>query len=264
MKKYIAKHKKLFFIIFALIMSGIISTSAITSLNRIRLKEINKLTTCSQPTGNVVCRGIDVSSYQEDVDFSKVKSAGYDFVILRAGTGLGKDKNFDLYYKQAIEAGLDVGCYFYSYATNLEEVQKEAKDTLKYIKNKTFTYPVFYDFEYPELLSYDRIDLNTRMINTFCRTIKVAGYYPGVYLSSSVYRDFVNTQTINEKWDVWVAEYDDYSGTDKKGYSHKFSMWQYSDRGSVDGISTDVDMNLCFVDYPAVTKEFADKYDKIR
>lgn len=264
MRNFIAKNKKLLIIMLILVVSVMIGTSAITSLNKSRLEQINALTTCSKPTGEVVCRGIDVSSYQGNVDFKKVKEAGYSFVILRAGTGLGKDKKFDTYYKQATEAGLDIGCYFYSYATTVDEVKKEAKDTLKYINGKTFTYPVFYDFEYPELLSYDRIKLNTRMINTFCRVIKRAGFYPGVYLSSSVHRDFVNTQSIDEKWDVWVAEYGDYSGIDNENFRYNFSMWQYSDKGIVDGISTNVDMNLCFVDYPAVVNEFCKKYSEIR
>lgn len=250
MRNFILNHKKLFIILLAVIISAVVSTAAITSLNSSRIEKIDKLSTCSEPTGEVVCRGLDVSSYQLDIDFNKVKSAGYDFVILRVGTGLGKDKNFELYYKQATDAGLDVGCYFYTYATNVEEVRKEAKDTLRYIKGKTFTYPVFLDFEEPDLLSYERTKLNTKMINAFCRIMKREGFYPGVYLSSSVHRDFINTEKIDKNWDVWVAEYGDYSGIDNENFRYKFSMWQYSDRGSVDGIETNVDMNLCFVDYP--------------
>ena len=264
MRNFILNHKKLFIILFAVLISAIVCTSAITSFNHTRTEKIDKLSTCSKPTGEVVCKGLDVSSYQEDIDFNKVKSAGYDFVILRAGTGLGKDQNFDLYYEQATEAGLDVGCYFYTYATNVEEIKAEAKNTLRYIKGKTFTYPVFLDFEESDLLTYDRTKLNTKMINTFCKIIKREGFYPGVYMSSSVHRDFVNTEKINNNWDVWVAEYGDYSGIDSNNFRYKFSMWQYSDQGTVNGIETNVDMNLCFVDYPSVIADFKAKYDKIR
>jgi len=263
MRNFILNHRKILFILLIVLISAIISTVAITSFNSSRIEKIDKLTTCSKPVGDVVSKGLDVSSYQLDIDFNKVKADGFDFVILRVGTGIGKDKNFETYYQQATDAGLDIGCYYYSYAKNTDEARKEAKKTLQYIKGKTFSYPVFFDFEESDLLTYERTNLNTKLINTFCKTIKRAGYYPGVYMSSSTHRDFVNNEKIDSNWDVWIAEYGDYSGIDNNDFRYKFSMWQFSDKGSVNGIETNVDMNLCFVDYPAVIAEFKAKYDKI-
>ena len=263
MRNFILKYKKLLFILSFVLLSVVLSTVMLTSFNTDRIEKIDNLSTCSKPTGNVVCKGLDLSSYQLDVNFDKVKADGYSFVILRAGTGLGEDKNFDKYYRQATDAGLDVGCYFYSYSKNVEEVKKEAQNALKYIEGKAFSYPVFFDFEEPDLLTYDRINLNTEIINTFCNSIKREGYYPGVYMSSSTHRDFVDNEFIDSYWDVWIAEYGDYSGIDNNNFCYKFSMWQFSDKGNVNGIETNVDMNLCFVDYPAVTAEFKAKYDKI-
>lgn len=257
MKIFLKNHKKLFIIILALTVACILTTTSLTGVNTYYNSDVDNISTCSTPEGRIVAKGIDISSYQEDVDFSKVKSAGYDFVIMRAGTGLGKDKNFELYYEQATQANLDIGCYFYSYAKNVKETKLEAGNLLKYIRGKTFTYPVFYDFEYSKLLSYDRIDINTRMINNFCKIIKRSGYYPGVYTSSSFYTNFMDTQTIGDNWDVWIANYGDYSGNyNHQNFSKMFSMWQYTDKGTVDGISTNVDMNLCFVDYPSVINQF--------
>ena len=250
-----------FFIAFVVIISIILATVAVMEFSRPSVEEIDRLSTCSRPTGEVVCKGLDVSSYQKDIDFEKVKSQGFDFVILRAGTGKGKDKKFDTYYKQATNAGLDVGCYFYSYATNPEEAKQEAETTIKYIKNKKFTYPVFYDFEESDLLTYERIQVNTEMINTFCKTIKRGGFYPGVYTSSHIHRDFIDAEVIDAKWDVWIANYGTYSQyIDHSPFSNSFSMWQYTDKGVVDGISTNVDMNLCFVDYPAVVEKFNNEF----
>lgn len=257
MKNFIGKHKKIFIIIFALLMACVLTTTAITSQNVIPEELIDKIPTCSKPTGQVICKGIDVSSYQEEIDFAAVKDSGYDFVILRAGTGTGKDDNFDMYYSQATEAGLDVGCYLYSYATTVEEAKVEAETLLRTIKGKTFSYPVFYDFEDAQLLSYDRIETNTGMINAFCQIIKQNGYYPGVYTSSSIHKDFMDNTVIDAKWDMWIANYGDYSGdSDYYKFSNSFSMWQYTDKGKVTGVFTDVDVNLCFVDYPEIIEEF--------
>lgn len=260
MKNFIINYKIQLIIALTVVISILLGVAALTSINVKReLPEefIEKIGTCSKPTGEIVCKGIDVSSYQLDIDFKKVKADGYDFVILRAGTGKGKDRNFETYYKQAKKAGLDIGCYFYSYASTVEDAEEEAKTLLTYIEDKEFTYPVFYDFEESSLWSYDRVETNTKMINAFCKLIKFNGYYPGVYTSSHIHRNYIDQSIIDSKWDVWIANYGTYSGTENyEKFSSSFSMWQYSDRGSVDGISTNVDMNVCFVDYPSVIAEF--------
>lgn len=265
MKKFVDIFKnKIILFVLILLVSLLFTTASITTPMLSIDKRIDQVPTCSKPSGQIIASGIDISSYQGNVDFNKVKADGVDFVILRVGTSKGMDKNFHTYYNSAIKAGLDVGCYFYTYSTTVEETRKEAYNVLKEIQGKTFSYPVFYDFEYPQLLSYDRIDTNTDMVLEFCKIIKRAGYYPGLYTSSSYHSDFLHTSLIDTTLDVWVANYSDYSGIDKFNYSSNFSMWQYSNIGNINGINADVDLNYSFVDYPSLINKFNYRVSKIK
>ncbi len=264
MKSFVIKYKKL--IIFSAIILALViifTTAGLSAPSRSYSKIVDNISTCSVPEGRVISQGIDVSRYQGDIDFGKVKASGYDFVIIRAGTSQGgKDKNFDAYYSGAIEAGLDVGCYYYTYSTTSKEAKREAEEVLSYIEGKSFTYPVFFDIEHIEHQSYQRIDENTAMINAFCKCIKRGGYYPGVYTSNSIYNNYIDVSKVLNKWDFWIAIYRDYTYS-YNGYSDIFSMWQYSNIGRVDGINADVDLNVCYVDYPKVIEEFNNKLTKI-
>lgn len=252
------------FSVVVLILIFTLTTAAITTPIKTYGQVVDDIATCSSPQGEIQAHGIDVSKYQGDVDFKKVKAAGYDFAVLRVGTSQGgKDSNFEAYYKGALEAGLDIGCYYYTYATTAEEARAEALDVLSFIKDKYFSYPVFFDFEYPQLQSYDRIGENTAMINTFCKYIKRGGYYPGVYTSNSIYNNYIDSAVVGNTWDVWIANYRDHS-YDYQGFASGFSMWQYSNKGRVDGINADVDLNVCYVDYPSITGEFQRKLKQIQ
>lgn len=263
MIKRLGRHKKLIFLLAAAVFLVLICTTAGLSSSKTPLN-VSEISTCSKPEGRVVAKGIDVSRYQGDIDFEKVKSDGYDFVILRAGTSQGgKDSSFDAYYDSAEKAGLDIGCYFYTYDTTVEGAEKEAADVLSFLGGKELSYPVFLDFEYEELLSYERTETNTGMINAFCDTIKQGGYYPGVYIASSVYRNYIDSDALGNKWDFWVASYQDHT-PDYMGYSETFSMWQYTNKGSVSGINSDVDLNVSYVDYPDLINKFKEQLSNIK
>ena len=257
MKSFIIKNKKLIMYIAIVAAFVMIFTTAELSVPKKSYNEIiDNIKTCSVPEGKVISEGIDVSRYQGEIDFEKVKASGYDFVIIRVGTSQGgKDRNFDKYYNDALSAGLDIGCYYYTYSTTAEEAKAEALDVLSYIEGKSFTYPVFFDFEHGEHQAYHRTEENTAMINTFCKYIKRGGYYPGVYTSSSIYKSYINIPEVENKWDFWVASYRDYTYS-YDGFSKNFSMWQYSNIGRVDGINADVDLNVCYVDYPKIIEQF--------
>lgn len=99
-------------------------------------------------SGEYKAFGLDVSSWQgASLDFNRIKNAGYDYVILRAGTTNGKDECFEIYYKNAKAAGLDVGAYYYSYATSVSAVKADMEDFLSYIDGKTYEYPIYFDYE---------------------------------------------------------------------------------------------------------------------
>lgn len=263
MKNFIISHKKIvLFSVMIIVLALILTTAGITGiqLQNKSNESVSDINTCSIPTGKITAHGIDVSKYQGDIDFKKVKKDGYSFVIIRLGTSQGgKDANFERYYKGASEAGLDIGCYFYTYTYTTNEIKQEAKSILKYIKGKTFNYPVFLDFEFNSLLNYRRYSINTKMINTYCNVIKQGGYYPGVYTSNSIYNNYIDRYSLGNKWDFWVASYLDDTHKSTK-YSKSFSMWQYTSNGVVSGINARVDLNVAYVDYPKIIKEFNVEY----
>ena len=196
-------------------------------------------------------KGIDVSVWQGyNVDFNKIKSAGYDFVILRAGYGRyfnQKDPTFEGNYKKAKEACLEVGAYWYSYATNSSQAQEEAKIFLDAVKGKTFEYPLWLDIE-----DSSQASLNNKTINAICRsfcdTLEKAGYYTGIYSYASFLSRLDDSN--RKAYDIWVAHF----GVEKPGYSGDYGMWQFSERGSVNGISGNVDLDYSYKDYPKIMK----------
>ncbi|MEG0457795.1 MAG: GH25 family lysozyme, partial [Oscillospiraceae bacterium] len=127
---------------------------------------------------------IDVSTWQKNVDFVKVKNDGIQGVIIRAGFGWDepkqKDNMFESHYKNAKAAGLKIGAYHYSYATNKQQATREAYTFMDYIKGKEFDYPVFYDVEdaVQSKLSGDQI---AEIMVTFGDILEGNGYYIGMY-----------------------------------------------------------------------------------
>lgn len=263
MKTFITAHKKIImFSAIIIVLVLIFTTAGVIVPQNVEEPSVDDIKTCSKPVGEVIAKGIDVSKYQGAIDFEKVKNDGYSFVILRVGTSQGgKDVNFETNYKNAEKAGMDIGCYYYTYGYKASDLKREAKEVISYIKGKTFNYPVFLDFEFEELLKYSRADENTKMINTFCKYIKRAGYYPGVYTSNSIYKNYIDNRTLGNKLDFWVASYIDntYKST---AYSKSFSMWQYSSNGIVNGIEARVDLDVAYVDYPKLIREFNKEYKK--
>ena len=182
---------------------------------------------------------LDISTWQGYVDFNKVKSAGYNYVILRAGFGREnsqKDNTFDRNYANAKASGLKVGVYWFSYSTSPSEAYREANACLYCLNGKQLDMPVYYDLEYQPAMSMSNSNY-TQMALNFCSTIKKAGYKSGVYSSASVYGYLLNRQTlINNGVSIWNAQWSSYC-------SVPCDIWQYSEKGQVKGISASVDMN---------------------
>ena len=195
-------------------------------------------------------KGIDVSKWQGKIDFKKVKKAGYDFVIINAGYGryaFQKDPYFETNYANAKAAGLGVGAYWYSYAATATDAKKEAETFLNVIKGKQFDYPIAFDLE-----DYSQNYLSKKVLNDMCDSfisyLEKAGYYVCLYS----YRAFIEDriyQTTLKKYDLWLADF-----TDKTPFKGNYGIWQHSDRGKVNGISGDVDLNIAYKDYPAIIK----------
>lgn len=204
-------------------------------------------------------KGIDVSnvpSYQRNIslsDWKKIKAAGYSFVILKAGgsdDGFYKDAVFEKNYKNAKSAGLNVGAYYIvGRACNSTAAGRtNAQKFIDILKGKQFEYPVYMDVEHPHP---DNRGGNTDAAIAFCRTMENAGYWVGIYASTeSGFKSKLDDSRL-QSFVHWVA---DYRG--KCYYTGKvgIGMWQYSDKGRVPGIGGDVDMDICYVDYPSKIK----------
>lgn len=196
---------------------------------------------------------LDISFWQGDIDFNKVKSAGYNYIILRAGYGTTKDSKFDEYAKLCTAAGIKIGAYFFSYATNVNEAKKEAQTCVNIIKNYDIKLPVFYDFEYDTVKKATQkgITLGKNECSSFtvafCEEIKRLGYTPGFYANTDYYTNMYTDVVKNKGYVFWLAHYK----TDRSYHTPpiKCDFFQYSDQGKVNGMSGNaVDLDVCFTE----------------
>ena len=197
--------------------------------------------------------GVDLSKYNNEVDFQKLKAAGVDFVMLRLGSrgyGSGQimlDEKFVEYITKATEAGLQIGVYFYSQAITEAEAVEEANFVIQNLVNYKLTYPIAFDMEYVKNDSA-RIDALTREEKTkvakaFLKTVKTAGYKPMIYGTKEWLIKEIDLTKLTD-YDVWLSQQEE-----EPDYPYQFQMWQYSLEGSISGVTGDVDMNISFVDY---------------
>lgn len=197
--------------------------------------------------------GIDVSKLQDYIDFTKVKKSGVDYVMVRIGArGYSSGQLIlDDYYseniKRACDAGLQVGVYFFSQAINQEEVIEEANLVLDSIKDFDVTFPVaFYmDGVSGDTARIDRLSKQTKtsLAKTFLDTVQKAGYVPMIYGDKEYLLKKVDLTKLTA-YDIWLSQ-----PGDIPDYPYKFSMWQYSTKGVVDGIAGYVNLNVSFLDY---------------
>lgn len=199
--------------------------------------------------------GIDVSKFNGNIDWTKVRESGVSYVIIRSGfRGYGsgvlvEDTMFRQNIKGATAAGLKVGVYFFTQAVNEVEAVEEASMVLSQISGYKISYPIFIDVEASGAAGNtgraDGLDYNTRtkVINAFCSTIQNAGYSAGVYASKSWLTGKFNPGALGA-YKIWLAQYNT-----TPTYSGRYNMWQYSSKGRVNGISGNVDMNLSYLGY---------------
>ena len=198
-------------------------------------------------------KGIDISTWQKpsQINYDMLaKEVG--FVILRAGyTGHGtgvslhKDDAFEKHYKAFHERGIPIGVYWYSCANTNAKGVAEAKKCLEIIKGKTISYPVFIDTEdnYHQRPSGKKAI--TDALVGFCETVENAGYYAGIYASSSWFQDLTELDRL-APYDFWVAQWSSKEPTLRHG------IWQYSSKGKLSGYSGNLDMNYAYKDYKTI------------
>lgn len=194
--------------------------------------------------------GIDVSKWNEEIDWEKVKDAGIEYAIIRCGYrgassgSLVIDPNFTENIEGAIAADIPVGVYFFTQAVTESEAVEEASMVIHLIEEYDVDYPVFLDSESAggkgraDDLS---VEQRTMVHNAFLQTIAAAGYETGVYGSRNWLEKQLDMERLSD-YNTWLAEY-----TEAPGYPEYYHIWQYTSKGTVPGISTRVDLNLCYM-----------------
>lgn len=172
-------------------------------------------------------KGIDLSTWQKDINYMQLKASGIDFAILRCGYGKNisqKDDMFEKHYAGCKYAGIKVGAYLYSYCTAVDNAELEAKNCLEFIKGKTFELPIFYDLEENRtgVLGRDNV---TEIALRFCRIIEQAGYRAGVYANLNWFKNYIYpNKIIDAGYKIWLAQW----GVNYPTADFKFDLWQYT------------------------------------
>lgn len=212
---------------------------------------------------NQVTIGIDVAKYQGTIDWTQVASSGIDFAMVRVGyradtsREICADTNAKYNMQEASANGIKIGAYFFSTATTVEEAKEEANWVADYISQYQITYPVAYDcegFDQPDSAQYNLTNAQrTDIAIAFLQEIYNRGYTPMFYSS-------MGELSGNAKWDttriegtyrIWVSQYPSvpYPQTAQSSYGGTHAMWQYTNRGTVAGISRPVDVNVAYFGY---------------
>lgn len=193
--------------------------------------------------------GIDVSRYNKEIDWEAVAASDVEFAIVRCGyrgasTGsLVLDPLFKDNMMGASKAGLPVGVYFFSQAISVTEAIEEASMVIDQCKLYLLDYPIFIDSESAGGAGRaDKLDKDTRtaIVKAFCETITNSGYEAGVYASKNWWNENLNADDLSS-YHNWLAEY-----SEKTSYTGPYDMWQYTSKGTVDGIDTKVDLNIYY------------------
>lgn len=195
--------------------------------------------------------GIDVSKWQGNIDFKKVKESDRNFVIIREGYGKKDpkqtDKKFKENYQKAKEVGLNVGAYHYSYADSIEDAKLEAEFCLENIQGMQFEYPIVFDIEDKEQLKLNNRQ-RTDIVKAFCEEIEKAKYYAMFYCNLNWINNYLIKDELLPKYDLWLAQWH------VSRPSINCGIWQYSSEGKIDGISGNVDLDISQKDYPQIMK----------
>ncbi len=227
-------------------------------IEAIEIKIVDKIQNTTQ-------KGIDVSTYQDTINWKKVKENGVEFAMIRTGIrGYGvssdgingkivQDSKFVENINGAINNNIEVGVYFFSQAINEQEAIEEANFTLSLIKKYKITYPIAIDTEessHPNKLGRAdnlTVEQRTKVVKAFCETIEKAGYEPMIYANKWWLKEKLDMSKLSS-YSIWLAHYTGATQDDPlakpSDYEGKYIMWQYTDKGTVDGIIGNVDMNV--------------------
>lgn len=191
-------------------------------------------------------KGVDVSKWQESVNWQKVYNAGYQFAMIKAGgndDGLYQDRYFEQNYANAVANGLTVGIYYYGTAYTEDQAAAEAQHCLSLLKNRPVGLYVAYDVESQDQANAGK-DRLTKAIIAFCETVKKGGYQPMVYANPNFYNNYIDISKLRALgYNIWVANY----GVDVyNSIAFPAKVWQSTSTGCIDGIDGNVDIDTLY------------------
>nr|WP_275952128.1 GH25 family lysozyme [Mordavella massiliensis] len=195
------------------------------------------------PIPGAQLKGVDVSEWQEQIDWEKAKEDGIEYAIIRVGWHGNNDSHVDDWFEYNVSEcerlGIPYGVYLYSYITTTAGAANAANFVLNQLKGHTLSYPVYLDLEDESTISTD----HGAIAETFLNKITAAGYRGGVYANLNWWNNYLTSSVFdNAAWSKWVAQYNfecNYTGT--------YDMWQCTSKGSVDGIAGYADLNFWMV-----------------
>ncbi len=196
-------------------------------------------------------KGIDVSKWQGTINWNEAKKSGVKFAIIREGWGKKSpsqvDKKFRYNYENAKDAGIPIGVYHYSYADSAEDAKREAEFCLENIRNMQIEYPVCFDIEDREMLKLSNRQ-RTDIVTAFCSEVEKAGYYAMFYCNLNWLNNYLIKEELLPKYDLWLANWSAVKLPLECG------IWQKSDKGIVNGIGGNVDIDISYKNYPEIIK----------
>ena len=203
----------------------------------------------------ILAHGVDISAWNGEIDWTALREAGVDFVMIKAGSSLGMDKKFEEYYSRARSEGFGVGCYFYTYASNLLEIEEDAALFMQWLDGKQFDYPVYLDLEEGRLADLAPT-LLTDMVKLFIETLQANRYFCGLYVNNDWLINRLDTERVTTWFDIWYARWT-LSGEpvwpDSFG-AKRMGIWQYSSQGKIGTHECTFDLNVAYKDYPTLIK----------
>lgn len=191
-------------------------------------------------------QGIDVSTYQDNIDWYTVAENNH-FAIIRAGYGFGHiDDFYQRNYQNAKAAGVKVGAYWYSYASSINDAIEEANYFVQALAGKQFEWPVYYDIEERSIFN---LGIASDIAKAFCDVLERNRYYCGIYSSTNAFDNYFDDY-VKQRYTIWLAHWD----VDVPSYQGRYDVWQYH-VGTTPGISGQCDLDRGYLDFEPVMKE---------
>ncbi len=217
---------------------------------------------------HVLARGCDVSRWNHQIDpasgkylpldFELIRNAGFDFVIIKAGsTKSGIEPTFEADYAGARAAGLEVGVYYYTYSKTEAGILQDARSLMLWLEDKQLEYPVYLDIEDSTLEGLGKNHLSNMCV-AFLEELQRNGYYAGLYTNHKWLTGILDTAKMVTLFDIWYARYPETTKPtwNEEKYGKQLGMWQYTQSGKIDGLAGEFDFNYCYKDYSEIMKKW--------